>query len=275
MSDFVSANGAKIPRIGMGTWPLAGDQAVDLISHALNIGYRHLDTAARYANEVEVGQAIRLSALPRADLFVTTKVWPTELSAAAFRKSVEDSLTRLATDYVDLLLIHWPNPAIPLEESIGALNAAASDGLARHIGVSNFPPQLFEQAVSISRLPLVANEVERHPYLHQPKIYNACRRAGAALIAYSPFARGKLLFSEPAIAEAAEAHRATPGQIVLRWNIQSEGVVAVPRTMNRERLAENLAVTRFELSADEMKAIDRLAERNLRVVNFEYVTSWD
>jgi diketogulonate reductase-like aldo/keto reductase len=275
MNEFVSANGAKIPRVGLGTWPLAGVEAVDLISHALSIGYRQLDTAARYANEVEVGQAIRASSVPRGELFVTTKVWPTELASAAFRKSVEDSLSRLSLDYVDLLLIHWPNPAIPMEEYIGALNAAASDGLARHVGVSNFPPRLFEQAVALSRQPLVANEVERHPYLHQPKIYDACRKAGAALIAYSPFARGRLLFSEPAIVEAAAAHRVTPGQVVLRWNIQSEGVVVVPRTMNRERMVENLAVTRFELSAAEMKGIDHLAERNLRVVNFEFVSSWE
>lgn len=271
----VEANGAAIPVLGLGTWTLKGSECSSLVEAALKIGYRHLDTAVMYDNEADVGAGLRASGIARDDVFVTTKVWWTDLAADDFRRSAEQSVKKLGLDQVDLLLIHWPNPNIPLEETIGALNKARADGLARNIGVSNFPTKQLAQALSLSEAPLAANQVENHPYLDQRKVYAACRDAGMAMISYCPLYRGGPLFEEPAVADAAKAHGKTPGQIVLRWHVQQDGVVAIPRTTRKERLKENADIFDFALSDAEMAAISKLRGGGNRICNFDFAPEWD
>ncbi|RWC52371.1 aldo/keto reductase [Mesorhizobium sp.] len=264
----VMANGAAIPVIGFGTWTLKGEVCSELVADALSLGYRHLDTAAYYDNESAVGEGLRFSGVPRDDVFVTTKVRETDIAQGELERSAEASLKRLGLDIVDLLLIHWPNPAIPLAESITALNAVRDSGMARHIGVSNFPSKMLAEAVRLSDAPLVANQVEYHPYLDQTKVHAACRAAGIGMVAYCPLARGGALFKEAAIEDAAKRHGKSPAQIVLRWHVQQEGVVAIPRAERKDWVAENIDLFGFELSCEDMTAISRLRSRNYRIHDF-------
>ncbi|UQR61439.1 aldo/keto reductase [Bradyrhizobium sp. C-145] len=271
----VMANGAAIPAIGLGTWTLKGEVCSALVAHALSVGYRHVDTAAYYENEKEVGEGLRSSGVALDEVFVTTKVWPSDTAPGDLERSAEESLKRLGLDTVDLLLIHWPNPAIPLAGSIKALNAVRHSGMARHIGVSNFPTGMLAEAVNLSDALLVANQVEYHPFLDQTKVHAACRAAGMAMVAYAPLGRGEALFEQAAIIDAAKRHGKTPPQIVLRWHVQQEGVIAIPRTARKERLAENVDLFDFELSGEEMSMISRLKSRNLRIYENDYSPQWD
>ncbi|EHK56646.1 aldo/keto reductase [Allomesorhizobium alhagi] len=271
----VNANGAAIPALGLGTWTLKGDDCAKLVTEALSIGYRHVDTAASYENEAAVGSGLRASGIARNDVFVTTKVWWTDIAPGDLERSAESSLKRLGLDQVDLLLIHWPNPQIPLESSIKALNGVKAGGLTRHIGVSNFTTTLLSQAIALSDAPLVANQVEHHPYLDQTKVLDACRKAGMALVSYCPLSRGGPLFEEKAVTDAAARHSKTPGQIVLRWHVQQEGVVAIPRTNRLARLAENFAIFDFALSDAEMAAISALSKANIRICDYDFSPQWD
>lgn len=271
----VEANGAAIPALGLGTWTLKGRACTELVEHALARGYRHVDTAASYHNETDVGAGLRAAGLARNEVFVTTKVWWTELAADDFMRSTQASLTRLGLDQVDLLLIHWPNAQIPLEETIGALNRTRAEGLARNIGVSNFPTALLARALAASEAPLVANQVENHPYLDQRKVYQACRAAGMAMISYCPLYRGGPLFEEPVVKAAAQAHGKTPAQIVLRWHVQQDGVVAIPRTTRAERLEENAAIFDFTLTDAEMAAISTLRSQGQRICDYDFSPQWD
>ncbi len=271
----VIANGAEIPAIGLGTWTLSGSSCTELVAHAISAGYRHIDTAAMYENEREVGEAIRHSGIARDELFVTTKVWWTDIASGDLERSAQASLERLGLDQVDLLLIHWPNPQIPLKESITALNAVRDGGLTRHIGVSNFPTVLLSEAVHFSDAPLVANQVEYHPYLGQGAVYQACRSAGMSMVSYCPLCRGGALFEETAVRAAAERHSKSAAQIVLRWHVQQDGVVAIPRTQRKERQVENLDVFDFVLSNREMEQISALSLRNQRVCDFDFSPDWD
>lgn len=271
----INANGANMPCLGFGTWTLEGRQCSELVEHALHVGYRHVDTAAMYGNEEAVGAGIRASGIARGEIFVTTKVWHTDLRSADLRHSAEASLERLGLDHVDLLLIHWPSPSVPLAETIVALNKARQDGLTRHIGVSNFPTALLAQAVRLSPAPLAANQVEYHPRLDQAKVLAACRAAGIAMVAYCPLFRGGALFGEPAIADAARSHDRTPAQIVLRWHVQQEGVAAIPRSSDRDRIAENFGIFDFTLSEEEMAAISALGASGNRICSFDFSPRWD
>lgn len=271
----VEANGASIPALGMGTWTLEGEHCAQMVAEALRVGYRHVDTAAKYANEEAVGEGLRASGLGRDDYFLTTKVWFTDIADGDLQRSAEASLKRLGVDAVDLLLIHWPNPAIPLPQSIRALNAVKAAGLTRHIGVSNFPTELLGEAIRLSDAPLVCNQVEYHPYLNQDKIKAVLAANGMALTSYCPLYRGGTLFDEPAVRNAAAAHGRSPGQIVLRWHVQQEGVIAIPRTSRPERLAVNLSVFDFALSDDEMAAISALGRRGERICDFDFSPVWD
>lgn len=275
MMEHVEANGASIPALGLGTWTLKGRDCADLVAHALSVGYRHLDTAAMYDNEEAVGEGLRASGLKREDVFVTTKVWYTDIAPGDLERSATESLTRLGLDHVDLLLIHWPNPAVPVADSIGALNAVRASGLTRHIGVSNFTTGLLAEAIAASEHPLVANQVEYHPRLSQAKVLAACRAAGMAMVSYCPLYRGGALFAEPAIVEAARRTGRTPAQIVLRWHVQQASVVAIPRTTRKERLAENAAIFDFSLTEDEMAAISALSSAQSRICDYAFSPEWD
>ncbi|MDA9504810.1 2,5-didehydrogluconate reductase [Bradyrhizobium sp. CCBAU 11386] len=271
----VMVNGAAIPVIGLGTWTLKDEACAELVANALSVGYRHVDTASTYDNESAVGEGLRFSGVPREDIFVTTKVWKTDIGPRDLERSAEESLKRLGLNTLDLLLIHWPNPEIPLAGSIKALNAVRDCGMARHIGVSNFSTALLAEAFHLSNAPLVANQVEYHPFLDQAKVYAACRAANMAMIAYAPLGRGEALFDDLAIGEIARRHGKSPPQIVLRWHVQQEGVVAVPRAERKEWVTENIDLFDFELSGEEMSAISQLRSRNLRIYDPDYSPEWD
>src|SRR5919106_6158090 len=188
--QFVEANGARIPAIGLGTWELRGRTCARLVEQALKLGYRHIDTAQIYENEREVGEGLRSSRGKREELFVTTKVWTTHFAPNDLERSTKESLTKLRLSEVDLLLLHWPNPQVPLSETLGALCQVKEAGMARHIGVSNFNTKLLDEAVGLATEPLVCNQFECHPFLDQSKLVAACREKGMAAVAYSPIARG-------------------------------------------------------------------------------------
>ncbi|MBL4916765.1 aldo/keto reductase [Szabonella alba] len=269
----IAANGAEIPQIGLGTWQLSGTVLEAAVEAAAKAGYHHFDTAPRYENEAEVGAALRGTGLARDDYFLTTKVWHTELRADALRASAERSVETLGLGPVDLLLIHWPDPTVPLAETIGALVQAKRDGLARHIGVSNFPLRLMEQAIALSEEPLVANQCECHPRLDQSGLIDACRRYGLAFVAYAPIGSGNLL-ADPDIGAVAVAHGKSPAQIMLRWHLQ-RGVVAIPRSSDPGRVAENIAITDFTLSEADMTRLTNLASPEGRMFNPAWVRSWE
>jgi 2,5-diketo-D-gluconate reductase B len=260
-----SAHGATIPALGFGTSPLTGGLAPNEVLTALKAGYRHIDTARKYGTEDAVGAAIKQSGVPRAELFITTKVSHENLRPKDFARSVEQSLAALKLDYVDLLLVHWPNPEIGPEEYMPALADAKRKGQARHIGVANFNIALLDRAVALCPEPLVALQAEYHPYLDQAKLLSAVRRQGLVFIAYCPLGRGRL-FSDSVLAEIAKTRGRTVAQIALRWLIQ-QNVAVIPRSSNPQRIAENAKMFDFELSADEMKRIAALKRPDGRIAN--------
>ena len=271
----VDAQGAKIPVLGFGTWPMRGDECRQAVTAGLKLGYRHVDTAQGYSNEEEVGEGIRVSGVPREDIFITTKVRPEWQGEGRLQASMEESLRKLGVDVVDLTLIHWPNPDIPVAEAMKALSDATRRGLTRHIGVSNFTIALLDQAVAAASEPLVTDQIEYHPFLEQTKMLAAIRRHGMAPTAYCPVARGHIV-GDPVIEAIAKAHGKTAGQVTLRWLIQKGDVVAIPKASRPERLKENLEVFDFTLSDAEMTAMDGLKTRGLRLVNEPaWVAEWD
>ena len=272
-AQFVEAGGAKIPAIGLGTWELRGRTCARIVEQALRLGYRHIDTAQVYENEREVGDGLRASGVRRDDVFVTTKVWTTHFAPHDLERSAKESLVQLRMPEVDLLLLHWPNPHVPLAETLGALAHAKRLGLARHIGVSNFTVALIEEAVKACPEPLVCDQVEYHPYLDQAKVREACAANGLALVAYSPVARGKIK-NDPTLMQIGRDHRKSPAQICLRWLVQ-QNVAAIPRTSRIERLSENIEIFDFELSADEMEKIFALANAKGRLTDFGFAPKWD
>jgi len=274
-AHVVEAHGARIPLIGLGTWELRGRTCVRVVEQALRRGYRHVDTAELYDNEREVGEGLRAAGIRRDEVFITTKVWPSHFAPRDLERSAQASLARLQLSDVDLLLLHWPNPQIPLRDTLRALCKVKRMGLARHIGVSNFTVALIEEAVKLADEPLVCNQIEVHPFIDQSKVIAACRRHGMAVVAYSPVARGGAS-RDKVLARIGKAHGKTAAQVSLRFLVQS-GIVVIPRTSRLERLAENLAIFDFELSAAEMAEIGRLAHRDGRIVDYAYSGSpqWD
>ncbi len=265
----LTAHGANMPAIGYGTMLFPEpERGAELVATALKVGYRHIDTARKYGTEQSVGEGIRAAGIPRDDIFLTTKVTEEDAREADFARSVETSLKTLGLDHVDLLLIHWPQPRVPLAETLGALARAKQQGLARHIGVSNFTVALLDDAVRLCPEPLVTNQIEYHAYLRQDKLLAACRRHGMLVTAYCPVARAELL-NDPLLSEIASAKGKTVAQIALRWLMQHPGVTAVPRALTPEHIAENLDIFNFELTADEMERIATLREKNIRIADPE------
>ncbi len=270
----VHAHGADIPVLGLGTWPMKGATCVEAVSHALQVGYRHLDTAAMYGNEEEVGRGLRRSGLRRADVFLTTKVWWTDIGEGALQRSAEASLRRLSVSYADLILIHWPNKDIPLAESIRALCAVKKHGLARHIGVANFPADMLRQAVDLASEPLVANQCEYHPMLNQDAVLAAVRGFNSAFVSYSPLGRGGLM-EDPVVTEIARRLQRTPAQIILRWHIQQPRVCAIPKSADPRRIEENFQVFDFALAEEDMAALSGLARPDGRIIDPDWAPAWD
>jgi len=275
--NVVEANGAKIPAIGLGTMTLKGAVCVDAVKAALRLGYRHIDTAERYGNETEVGeglaQGLAANGLHREDVFVTTKVYHDKLAAADFQRSFDESLEKLKLPWVDLLLIHWPNPNVPLAETLGVLCKAKRDGRAKHVGVANFTTALLQDAVKLASEPLVTNQIEVHPFLDQGKVLSACRSHGLSVTAYCPIARGKVPGNE-VLERIGKAHGKSSSQIALRYLVQ-QGIIPIPRTANPDHLAANLAVFDFKLSETEMAEIGKLRAPGARVVNPPHAPKWD
>lgn len=251
--QLIEANGAKIPAIGLGTWELRGRVCSRVVEQALRLGYRHIDTAQMYDNERDVGDGLRASGVPRNQVFVTTKVWPTHFAPPDLERSVKESVARLRLTEVDLLLLHWPSTRVPLAETLGALAKVQREGLTRHIGVSNFDVQLMQEAVSLCPEPLVCNQIHYHPYLDQTALRQACAALGLAVVAYSPIAKGNVR-SDAVLSRIGARYNKTAAQVTLRWLVQ-QGVSAIPRTSRVERLSENFAVFDFELTPGEMAEI--------------------
>ena len=270
---FVEANGAKIPAIGLGTWELRGRTCARLVEQALRLGYRHIDTAQVYENEREVGDGLRASGVRRDEVFITTKVWTSHFAPHDLERSAKESLNKLRLSEVDLLLLHWPNPQVPLAETLGALARVKQLGLARHIGVSNFTVALIEEAVEKCPAPLVCDQVEYHPYLDQTKVREACARHGMAVVAYSPIAKGRVKNDE-LLAHIGKAHGKSAAQVCLRWLVQ-QNVSAIPRTSRLERLSENMEIFDFELSGEEMRRISAMGGSHGRLTDYGFAPKWD
>ncbi|TQL47212.1 2,5-diketo-D-gluconate reductase A [Homoserinimonas aerilata] len=257
-------SGRTIPQLGLGVFKVDPADTERVVTEAFELGYRHIDTAAIYGNEEGVGRAIAASGIPRSELFITTKQWITEQETAKTRPAIEASLEKLGLERVDLYLIHWPAPRNDrYVEAWHSLAEFAEDGLAVSIGVSNFlVPQLQRIIEETGTVPAV-NQIELHPALQQREAADFSRQNGIAVEAWGPLGQGRYdLAAEKPIADAAAAHERTPAQVVLRWHIQ-QGNIVFPKSTRRERLAENLRLFDFELSAEEMAAITGL-ERDAR-----------
>ena len=253
-----------MPAIGFGTSSLGN--CGEIVATALKVGYRHLDTAWKYGTERGVGEGMRASGVPREEIFLCTKVSHEYLHADDFARSVDESLSNLGVDYVDLLLVHWPNAEIPLQETMGALANAKRRGLTRQIGVANFNIALLDQAINLCPEPLVNLQAEYHPYLDQSRLLTACRERGIVLTAYCPLGRGRII-GDPVLEEIAKSKGRSLAQVALRWLIQQGNVIPIPRSSNPERMRENLDVFDFTLTDEEMRRIAMLKRANGRIAN--------
>ena len=265
-SSLICANGAGIPCIGFGTFGMRGAKLKSLLAHAIRAGFRHIDTAQVYGNEDVVGEGVQMSGISRDDVFITTKVWVENYTQTRFERSVDASLNALRTDYIDLLLLHWPSSILPLEDQIGWLNALVHAGKVLSIGVSNFNRALLQRAVELSDIPIATNQFEYHPYLNQASLITATRQDGIAVTAYCAMAVGRV-FSEPILQRIAKQYGKSVSQIVLRWLVQQEGVVALSRTEREERMQENLNIFDFYLEEADMNTIFHLAQPGSRIVD--------
>ena len=264
-APLLHAHGAAIPAIGFGTSSIGGDCG-EVVATALKAGYRHIDTAQKYGTERGVGEGIRTSGVPRGDIFLVTKVSHEYLRAADFERAAEGCLKTLAVDYVDLLLVHWPNAEIPLAETMTALAKVKRRGLTRHVGVANFNLAMLDQAIELCPEPIVNLQTEFHPYINPVKVNAGCRRRGVVLTGYCPLGRGMLL-DDPVLAEIGRAKGRTAAQVALRWQVQHEGVAPLPRSSNAGRIAENLDVFGFTLDASEMARISALKRPGAKIAD--------
>ncbi len=253
--EYQTIKGEKVPSLGLGTYRLTGETCVLAVERALSMGYRHVDTAQMYGNEAEVGRGIEASGVDRGELFVTTKVWPDDFARERVKGKTRGSLQKLGTDYVDLLLMHWPSERVPLEETLGAMRELQEEGSVLHIGVSNFSPTLVQEAARYAGV--FCNQVEYHPYRDQGELLAQAREMDYLLTAYKPLSRGNVE-DDATLREIGESHGKTAAQVALRWLVQQEKVSAIPKATGEEHLAANLDVFDFELSEEEMEHVSAL-----------------
>lgn len=272
MKHVTTATGARIPALGYGTWKLSSTEAYFGVQRALEVGYRHIDTAQLYGNEAEVGQAIRDSEVPREQVWVTTKVWRDHLDRAGILRTTDESLERLDIGAVDLLLLHWPNEVFPMEDAIRALREVQESGKARYIGVSNYPSAMLAAAAEIA--PLTTNQVEYHCLLGQQPVLEVARARGISVTAYCPLAQGRLA-DHPVLVELAEARGCTPAQLALAWLLDQEGVLAIPKSRDAGRIAENFAAQELALTEDERIRLDNLPKDRRTVDPAAFAIPWD
>lgn len=270
---YVESNGYKVPSLGFGTWKLEGQECTDAVMLALDTGYRHIDTAQIYLNESQVGTALSKHGTPRSDIFLTTKIWMENVSPEKMGPSFEESLNKLQTDYVDMLLLHWPVSDVPLKAQLDALNAIKQSGKARQIGVSNYTVDLMRQCKA-NGTPITNNQVEYHPFLSQAPVLEYARANGIFLTAYSPLARGGIM-GNPTLQNLAKKYGKSEGQITLRWLIQQNGVCAIPKAASTNNIKNNFNIFDFELSSEDMNSIFALANPNGRLINPDWAPAWD
>ena len=272
-----TAGQANIPVLGLGTWQSTGQDCIDVVSQALKMGYEHIDTAQAYSNEKEVGQGIKQSGVARDKFFLTTKIFPDDMKFEPEKliAAAKRSLDNLDTDYVDLLLLHWPDDRVPLSETIPALCELQKQGLTRHIGVSNFNIANIIEAEKYADVPIVVNQVEFHPFIKQQTLQTFLNNHHILLEAYSPLARGDV-FDNDIIKEIAERHSITPAQVSLAWILSDKHRIAIPKTANPEHLQGNLDAINVQLSADEIEKISSLARADGRKIKHpDYSPEWD
>ncbi|MFB6139507.1 MAG: aldo/keto reductase [Halosimplex sp.] len=254
--ERVAVQDAEVPAVGLGTWQLTGEACYETVSTALELGYRHVDTAQLYENEAQVGRAIADSDVDREDVWITTKVTPGNARRDDVVESTRESLVRLGTDYVDLLLLHWPNPLVSFEKTARGMAALRDDGLIAHAGVSNFRRWRLRRAREKSTIPILADQVRMHPFYTREALREYCAATDTMLTAYSPLAHGGLI-DDPVCAEIGERYDKTPVQVALRWATQYENVAVIPKSTSREHLRQNLEIFDFELSEGERERIAR------------------
>jgi 2,5-diketo-D-gluconate reductase B len=257
MEQIQFPNRRTMPALGLGTWDLRGNECFSAVKEALHLGYRHIDTAEMYANEAEIGRALKGSGVPRGDLFITTKVWTNHHRAADFKKAAEASLGRLGLSAADLLLIHWPNPAVPLAETIGALCQLVREGKALSIGVSNFPPALLKEAIGLATAPIVCDQVSYCLTENRKDLLTYARSQGVALCAYTPLGKGAFL-NRPELKEVSQKYGKTPAQVALRWLIQQKGVAAIPKASGAKHMKENIDIFDFKLDPLDRQLLSKL-----------------
>ncbi|MXW63361.1 MAG: aldo/keto reductase [Bacteroidetes bacterium SB0662_bin_6] len=251
-----TVQGVDVPALGLGTYLLTGRACRRSVAEAIDTGYRHIDTASVYGNEKETGQGLHDAGIAREDIFLTTKIWMDNLIPTRIAPATEKSLSKLRTPYVDLLLIHWPTPAMELEACLDEMQALQAAGKVRHIGVSNFPPALMRRAAA--HAPIFCNQVEYHPYLDQSALRTLAQECDALLTAYSPLCRGAVL-RDNTLKDIAAAHNKTPAQVTLRWLLQLDRVAAIPKSSGPQHREQNFDLFDFELDHEEMRRIDALA----------------
>ncbi len=265
---------AAIPSLGFGTFQIDPGETADMVRAALAEGYRHIDTAQAYGNEEAVGQGIRDADVPRDQVFLTTKILPDRHGAADFTRAAHESLERLGTDHVDLLLLHWPSKDVPLTETLPALEKLIEAGHVRFGGVSNFTIAHLEQARAVMSHPIATNQIEYHPFLPKAKLVAAMEAMEIPVEAYAPLARGQVL-QDDTLKEIGAAHDANAAQVALAW-ILSKGAIALPKTATRERLAPNLAAAEITLSDEEIARIDGLVRPDGRIISPDGMApDWD
>jgi 2,5-diketo-D-gluconate reductase B len=270
-NETIEVRGTRVPRLGFGTWQSTGPAAEEAVRDALEIGYRQIDTARMYGNEAEVGAGLRGSGVDRGDIFLTTKIWMDDFEPEKLKAAAEDSLRSLQTDYLDLLLLHWPSPQVPLAATLGAMNELREVGKIRQLGVSNFPAGMLAEA--LEHAPVFSDQVEYHPFLDQSRLLDLARERDVLVTAYSPLAHGRI-FNGPDLAAIGEAHGKTAGQVALRWLLDQPLVSPIPKASSHERRVENFDVFDFELSDEERRRIDDL-HKDVRTANPAWAPDWD
>jgi 2,5-diketo-D-gluconate reductase B len=263
--------GTTVPKLGFGTWQIEGPQCQEAVEDALAIGYRQIDTARAYGNEEHVGRGIAAAGIPRNEYFLTTKIARDEYAPDDLRRAAEDSLRKLGVDGLDLLLLHWPNPDFPLEDTLGALIGLRDDGLIKHLGVSNFPPGMLREAIGLA--PIFTDQVEFHPFLGQDALVELAIEKDFMVTAYSPLARGKVP-EDATLREIGAAHGKTAGQVALRWLLDTPQVCTIPKASSHERRVENFEVFDFDLTDDERARIDALPKGE-RIIDPGFAPDWD
>jgi 2,5-diketo-D-gluconate reductase B len=260
--EVIQFHGEEIPKIGIGTWGMRGQACRKALKDALSMGYRHIDTAEAYGNEREVGEAISESGMDREQIFLTTKVWKNHLNHNELIGACYSSLRKLKMEYIDLYLVHWPNSHIPIQETMGAMHELVESGKIHHIGVSNFSVDQLREAIDASSWQVFTDQVKYHPLHSQEQIVPFCQRNDILVTAYSPLGRGSLRRSKT-LKRIAERRGRTLSQVVLRWLVQQDHVIAIPKASKLEHQKENLDIFDFELSTDEMREISGLASRTI------------